>query len=51
MEGAKGMLLAVVGEEAVYTEDDYLYDYFFFILLLILWLPVKCSECPSHFDS
>lgn len=24
------MLLAVVGEEAVYTEDDYLYDYFFF---------------------
>lgn len=29
-EGAKGMLLAVVGEEAVYTEDDYLYDYFFF---------------------
>lgn len=28
------MLLAVVGEEAVYTEDDYLYDYFFFLFLL-----------------
>lgn len=29
------MLLAVVGEEAVYTEDDYLYDYFFFLFFFL----------------
>lgn len=54
MEKAKG-LLAVVGEEAVYTEDDYFPKRLFCLVgwcfFFVLWFPVKCSTCPSHFDS